>query len=141
MKKSVRSFLSLTLVLIMAFFAVSCADKAEASLWDDAVYTSDTELGEGEKVLSIEVSAQDKTVVFTVKTDKETVGEALLENGIIEGEQGPYGLYIKKVNGIRAAYDLDKAYWAFYVDGDYAVSGVDATPIDQEVVYGLTYTK
>ena len=130
MKKSVRSVLSLTLVLIMAFFAVSCADKAEASLWDDAaVYTSDTELGEGEKVLSIEVSVQDKTVVFTVKTDKETVGEALLENGIIEGEQGPYGLYIKKVNGIRADYDLDKAYWAFYVDGDYAVSGVDALAV------------
>ena len=35
----------------------------------------------------------------------------------------------KTVNGITADYDVDQTYWAFYVDGEYAMTGVDATDI------------
>ena len=48
---------------------------------------------------------------------------------MIEGEDGPYGLYVKTVNGITADYDKDGLYWAFYVDDAYAISGVDKTAI------------
>ena len=76
-----------------------------------------------------------------ITTDKEFVGEALLEQGIITGEMGPYGMYIKTVNGILADYDVDQTYWAFYVDGEYALSGVDTTPIEEGRVYSLVLTK
>ena len=44
--------------------------------------------------------------------------------------------YEKTVNGITADYDTDGSYWAFYVNGEYASSGVDSTP----VVDGDTYS-
>lgn len=77
-----------------------------------------------------------KESTFQITTDKTTVGEALLEQGLIEGEQGDYGLYVKTVNGITLDYEKDGKYWAFYVDGEYGMSGVDTT----EIVAGSTYT-
>ena len=110
-------------------------------LWDDAVYTEDKEFGEGEKVLTVEVTAEEKTVVFTLKTDESTVGAALLANDLIAGEQGDYGLYVKSVNGIVADYSVDQSYWAFYIGDDYASTGVDSTDIIQGTTYKLVYTK
>ena len=53
-----------------------------------------------------------------IHTDQETVGAALLELGLIAGEESEYGLFIKTVNGLTADYDTDGVYWAFYIDGE-----------------------
>ena len=118
----------------------STPEKAP-SIWDDALYNTDKEFGSGSKVVTVEVVAEGKTVVFTVRTDKGTVGEALLEHGLLAGEEGPYGLYVKKVNGIEADYDKDQTYWAFYVNGSYAMSGVELTEIEEGTVYRLEKQK
>ena len=68
-------------------------------------------------------------------TNEKIVGDALQKLGLIEGEEGQYGLFVKKVNGITADYDVDKTYWAFYVDGEYAMSGVDTTEIEKDKEY------
>ena len=81
-----------------------------------------------------------KTTKFLVKTDKTIVGEALLEVGLITGEEGPYGLMVSAVNGDTADYNKDKAYWAFYVNGDYATKGVDQTEIDPTATYAFVKT-
>ena len=47
-----------------------------------------------------------------------------------------FSLYVKKVNGITADYDVDQTYWAFYINGEYGMTGVDATDIEA----GATYT-
>ena len=127
-------------VLLLLSLA-SCGDKNAEKVWESAAYTEDTTLGEGETVLTLEVEALDKTVVFTVKTNEETVGEALLKSGLIEGEQGQYGLYIKKVNGMLADYDVNQRYWAFYINDEYAITGVDATEIKESDTYSLVYEK
>ena len=131
---------SIILALVLTVALVSCG-APKADVWDDALYLEDTELGNGTKTVTVEVKALDKQVTFTIKTDKTTVGEALFEHELIDGEQGAYGLYIKKVNGITADYDIDQSYWAFYVNGEYAMSGVDSTEIDENAVYQLEYTK
>lgn len=110
-------------------------------LWENATYLTDTELGEGSKNLIVEVRADDQVVTFTIHTDETTVGAALLANDLIAGDEGEYGLYIKKVNGITADYDVDQSYWAFFVDGEYATAGVDSTDIAEGSVYQLEYTK
>ena len=79
-------------------------------------------------------------MVFTIKTDAKTVGDALLENELIAGDEGAYGLYIKVVNGLRADYDKDMAYWAFAIDGEMAMTGVDMTDIVDGGKYELVYT-
>jgi len=121
---------------------VTNTDKeALTGLWANATYTTDTTLGEGETTLTVEVKIEDKTVVFTIKTDADTVGAALLENGLIAGEESAYGLYVKVVNGVTADYDVDGSYWAFWINGEYAMSGVDTTPIVAGEDYLLEYTK
>ena len=59
-----------------------------------------------------------------------------MELGLISGEESQYGLYVKTVNGITLDYDKDGKYWAFYIGGEYAVTGVDTT----EITAGSTYT-
>lgn len=78
---------------------------------------------------------------FIIATEKTIVGEALLENGLIAGEDGPYGLYVKTVNGITLDYDTDGMYWSFYVNGEYALKGVDQTEIDPAATYMIKAEK
>ena len=113
----------------------------KSGLWENAIYNTDTELGKGSKNLIVEVKADNQSVEFTIHTDASTVGEALLENNLIAGDDSQYGLYIKSVNGIVADYDVDQSYWAFYVDGEYATAGADSTDIVEESVYKFEYTK
>ncbi len=139
--KTMLKTTSLLLAFVMLLTFAACGTKDVGGLWENATYTADTTLGDGAKTVKVEVKAEDKAVVFTVKTDAETVGAALLDEKLIAGEDSTYGLYVKTVNGITADYDTDKAYWAFYVDGQYAMSGVDTTTIDESVVYGLVYSR
>lgn len=100
--------------------------------------TEATVLGEGDTVFYVSVTDKEGAETdFEIYTDKETVGEALLDLGLIEGEEGDYGLYVKTVNGITADYDKDGVYWAFYINGEYASTGVDATPITEGEQYSF----
>ena len=110
-------------------------------LWKDAVYRTDKTFGNGSKTVYVEVKIGDESITFTVKTDKATLGEALTEHSLIEGEQSAYGLYVKKVNGVTADYDIDKSYWGFYKNGEYMMSGVDTTNISDGEHYELVYEK
>ena len=142
MKRIVITALSVILALSMLFTLAACAEDASSGgLWDNAVYAEDTELGTGAQTITVEVVVEEKTVTFTVNTDKETVGDALLEHELIAGDASEYGLYVKKVNGITADYDVDKSYWAFYINGEYAMTGVDTTAIDVDAKYQLAYAK
>ena len=87
------------------------------------------------------VDKEGNETAITVKTDKKMVGEALLDEKIVEGEMGDYGLYVKKINGIEADYNVDQTYWAFYIDGEYAMTGVDVTEIAPGVTYMMKVEK
>ena len=98
--------------------------------------------GEGSTEFVFKVhKASGEVVSFTVKTDKKTVGEALVAAGLIEGEDGPYGLYVKIVDGERHEYEDDGMYWAFYENDAYALNGVDSTEIESGVEYSLRASK
>ncbi len=95
-------------------------------------------MGEGSTIFPLSVvDAEGQETLFEIHTDKETVGEALQELGLIDGEDGEYGLYVKTVNGITADYDKDGKYWAFYINGEYAQAGVDSTNIVEGESYSL----
>jgi len=144
MKHTMKAALPLLLILVCLLSLTACTNTdavKKDGLWEDAVYLQDTEFGSGSKTAVVEVSVEDQIVTFTVHTDADTVGAALLEHELIDGEEGAYGLYVKVVNGITADYDVDKSYWAFYVDGEYASTGVDTTQIAENAVYRLEYTK
>ena len=145
--KSVRILsviLCVVLIAAMALFASGCTDEKNQETPDQTTTSAQSvqEIGEGEK--SFEFSATDadgNETCFRVHTDKTIVGDALQELGIISGDEGPYGLYVKTVNGKTYDYDTDKMYWAFYVNGGYASSSVDATEIEENAVYSFKAEK
>ena len=141
MKTAFRSILALVLLLAFVGCLVACNTVEKTGVWKDATYRKDKEFGDGAKTLTVVVKAEENSITFTVKTDQDTVGAALLEHELIAGEEGAYGLYVKVVNGITADYDVDQSYWAFYVDGEYAMTGVDSTVIDEGAIYTLEYAK
>lgn len=141
MKRTIKSAISIVLALVFIIAFVSCNTVDKAGVWESATYLRDMEFGSGAKTVVVTVKAEEQQVTFTIKTDKDTVGAALLEHNLIAGEEGQYGLYVKVVNGMTADYDIDMSYWAFYINGDYALTGVDATTITEGVTYELVYTK
>lgn len=114
---------------------------AAEGLWADATYLGDREFGNGAKTVEVEVKVDEQSVTFTISTDADTLGEALLEHSLIEGEQGAYGIYVKRVNGILADYDVNKRYWGFYQNGEYLMSGVDTTDISGGEHFEIVYSK
>ena len=162
-KKMKSLFLCMMLIVAMAFTTVGCNNKKESSVEENTAVVEETVesgveestavveeivesevevLGEGETMFLFTVVDKDGNETnYEIHTDKEVVGEALLDLELIAGEDGDFGLYVKTVNGITADYDVDQTYWAFYVDGEYAMSGVDATEIEDGVSYAFKVEK
>ena len=139
--KSLSLIVCTVLIAAMALIASGCADSTTTpdSSGTGAVSAADSiALGEGETQFTFTVTdAEGSVSSFIINTDRTTVGAALLELELISGEDGPYGLYVKTVNGITADYDIDGTYWCFYIDGEYAMSGVDKTDIIEGTVYSF----
>jgi hypothetical protein len=96
---------------------------------------------EGSKTITVTVVHQDESSKdFTYHTDAEYLGDVLLSEGLIDGTESEYGLYVTEVDGETADWDADGAYWAFYVGDEYASLGVDATPISDGDSFSLVYT-
>ena len=96
------------------------------------------ELGEGDTSFSFEVVFKDGTSHFyKINTNEKTVGSALVSLGLVEGTHGDYGLYVNTVDGVTLDFDKDKAYWAFYDQGNYANSSIDQTNIVGDALYQL----
>ena len=146
--KKLSSFiLCMALTVAMALSVTGCNGKTnqEASSptgSETGAQTEDHVLGEGSTSFTFTVTDQEGTETeFEIHTDQETVGDALTELGLIAGEESDYGLYVKTVNGVTLDYDADGAYWAFYVNGEYAQTGVDATTITEGDAYSFKAEK
>ena len=133
--------LLVVLIAVMALIITGCTNNSQ----DEPTTTEPVQTtgqasaivkGEGENAfVFIAVDLDGNSTHYMIKTDKETVGEALVENGLIAGDDSEYGLYVKTVNGITLDYDKDGKYWAFYEENAYANQGVDSTPIKEGGVY------
>ena len=135
-KKFTSWLLCMMLIVAMALTA-GCGEKKQKNTFSAGQETVTNKLGEGKTQFNFTVvDKEGKKTAFEIHTDKTTVGDALLELDLIAGEESAYGLYVKQVNGITADYDVDQTYWAFYVNGEYGMTGVDATAIEA----GATYT-
>ena len=120
--------LSALLALVMLFTLAACGKKAE-KLSDPVSFT----------VIVTDLEGNETTFEYT--SDAASVGEALVVEGLVVGHEASYGLYIDAVNGIAADWDTDQTYWAFYINGEYATTGISDTEITADTVYGLTLTK
>ncbi len=141
-KKFLSAFLCIVLIAAVALFTIGCkADNTTSSSSSLPETSSDfktTQFGTGAtKFIFTVTDFEGKQTDFQISTDKKIVSDALLELKLIEGENGPYGLYVKTVNGITLDYDKDGKYWAFYENGKYAAKGVSETEITAGATYSL----
>ncbi len=85
------------------------------------------------------VDAEGGETVHKLSTDEEFLGAALQNEGLIEGEESEYGLFVKTVGGITAN-DANQEWWALYVGDEMAANGVDATPVEDGGEYSFRLT-
>lgn len=99
----------------------------------------ETETGGKEfTVLVVHKNGEEKQ--FSYATEEEYLGTVLLAAGLIQGEEGPYGLMVSVVDGEIADWNVDQSYWALYIGEEYATTGVDMTPVTDGGEYKLEYT-
>ena len=137
---SIKKLLALVLAFVLTAAAAlaGCSTTPAETTAPPAETQPVTEVGEG--AANFELTIVDKdgvTHLYRVHTNVGMVGEALIEVGLIDGEQGPYGMYIKSVLGQVLDYETDGMYWSFYVNGEYALTGVDQTPVEHDGKYML----
>ena len=160
-KKLLSLILSMMLIVAMAFSMTGCGGNntekpntegqsqvggteqdSQAGSVENNTQEDSTVLGEGATVFTfVVVDGEGNEKTFEIHTDKTTVGDALLEHELIAGEDGDYGLYVKSVNGITADYNVDETYWAFYINGEMAMTGVDTTNVEEGATYSFKVEK
>lgn len=96
----------------------------------------------GGKNITIEVTGSDgETVSYAVSTDAEYLRQAMDETDRLTygGSESEYGMMVETVNGEKAVYAEDNAYWAFYVNGEYGSYGIDSQPVTDGDTYSIVY--
>ena len=140
-RKTLPLVLCLVLCTAITVLAAGCGVKKSGGAYSTNIYKSGT-IGKGATEFTLQVvDADKKETTLKVKTDEKTVGAALLKLEVIAGDDSEYGLYVKCVNGIVADYNVDQTYWAFYINGEYAMTGVDSTDITAGATYALKVEK
>lgn len=96
----------------------------------------------GAKAITIEViDNEEKSTVYEVNTDAEFLRQAMEEaEGLtFDGEESEYGMMIDTVNGVKADFDADSAYWSIMVNGEYGMYGIDSQPVADGDEFQLVY--
>ena len=105
-----KRILALVLALVMVFALCACSGGGKS-----AAVTVTVVHGDG------------STKDFNIKTDKEMLGEALTDEKLIDGEDGPYGLFVKTVDG-ETADDAAQEWWCLTKGGGTVNTGIDPPP-------------
>ena len=134
-KRILTKLLALTLVVLMSVLAFAACGKKDTN--------SDINSGNAEvKAINISVTvvAKDKSEkVFNIETDKKTLGDALLEEGLVTEEEHKSGFY-NHIDGVRADYNLDKCWWCFTKGGETVMVGANDLEIADGDKFEITNT-
>ena len=96
---------------------------------------------QGSKEITVQVVHMDgSTKTFTYRTDEEYLDKVLLAENLIAGYEDQYGFVVETVDGERADWQLDNAYWAIYIGEEAATTGVSGVVVTDGASYKLVYT-
>lgn len=93
----------------------------------------------GDKTITVDITHADgSTKTFVIETDAEYLSGAMEQEDLLEGEPGPYGLYVKAVDG-EPVDDSKEEWWGFTRSGEYVEYGVDMCPIADGEHYEFSF--
>ena len=100
---------------------------------------------EGSKNVTLSVvSESGDSTTYETKTDalvlQELMDELKDEGFTYGGAESEYGLMVDTINGVRADYTLDGAYWSFYVNDGYSNYGISEQPVNDGDAFSIVYT-
>ena len=120
-----------------AVFAVA-ALAAAAALMLGIWYLATPQAQAGEKTVVVQViHGDDSSKDFTYRTDAENLGQVLVEENLVQGEDSATGLFVTTVDG-ETAQDSLRQWWCVTKGGEWLDTGVDATPITDGDHFELT---
>lgn len=139
--KSFVMLLALLMLFAVVAFGACSGNGAVAPPVADETQEA-VAIGVGPNTFRFEVSGpQGQISLWDVSTQEETVGAALLALELIAGDVSDWGLMVTCVNGITADFNENGAFWAFFVGGEFALQGADATYIEAGERYAFVYTQ
>ena len=123
--------------LVFAAIALAVVIGLMAGIW----FATRPETEAGSKAYTVTVVHKDGSVKdFSYRTDEEYLAGALLEEGLVSGEDTQYGLTIITVDGEDAVWATDNAYWAIWIGEEMAMTGASETPVYDGSSFKLEYT-
>lgn len=157
MKKFIL-LISCVLIIIFSFSLISCENNTKApkqnsvispvdptatinELWRGAEYSEDTELGEGNNTIKINIEVSTGRVTLTLHTNQNNLKSALEEFNLINGHENSGLYYVDTVNGMTADYDKDKSYWQIFDNGNLSPVGISDIEISNGNEYTFVYTE
>ncbi len=121
------------IVILAAVLAVLAA--AFAVIWKFAL----PETQKGAKQITVTVvDSEQKEKEYKIDTDAEYLGDALHEKNLVTEEEYKSGFYTV-IDGEKADYDKDKAFWWIKQNGEDAAVGANELPVadgdEIEIIY------
>lgn len=103
------------------------------------------ETSKGAKEVEITVVNKDgEKTEYQIDTDAEylqqVMDEAKEEGLTYSGTEGEFGLMVDTVNGEKAVYEENGAYWGFTVNGEYCNYGIAEQPVADGDEFEIVYT-
>lgn len=138
-KRTVSKAAALLLAVLMLVGAFAGCGT-QAAVKTDSAAAQTNELGSGAKTVTFKAVHEDGTTnTFVLHTDAATLGEALLAEGLIEGSESQYGLFVTTVDG-ETADDANQEWWCLTKGGEEWMYGVDSTEISDGDTFEFTLT-
>ena len=123
--------------IVVAIVVLALVIGAMAWLWLGS--QQETVVG-GKEITVTVVHGDGSEKKFSYSTDAEYLGEVILAESLVEGEEGPYGLEIHAVDGEAASWEENQSYWALFIGEEYATTGADGVVLTDGGEYKLVYT-
>lgn len=108
---------------------------------NEAEITNEAMVVEDDGMQVMEESVQVDSVTYVAQEDDQNAFDLLKQNAEVEYDEYDFGVFVKSINGIVGD---EKYFWAFYVNGEKANQGADATTLNsgdevewryEEVIY------
>jgi len=121
--------LSVALASLMLFFAGCKAEKKNRQPLEEKL------------AITVTVVHKDKSEKeFEIETSCSNLGEALFEEGIVNEEEYKSGFYTV-IDGERADYNKDNAYWWIKENGSDATTGANDIELEDGDKFEFIYTE
>ena len=123
--------------LIIALLAFVAIVGLVAGLWFGLQGKSEGDEGASFTVVVVHGDKTEKTFSYTADG---MLGDVLEAEGLIESKGADEGMF-HTVDGEKADWNENQSYWGFYIDGEYAMTGADATPVTAGAEYTFAVEK